>query len=283
MFKTNEKSVNLNISGSIGYTLLHNDNKKVLILADMHSELPYCQNGIFVSDWMKLKNKSKILLEEVPRTGSKLKELWPSSPHTQKLKDLYLNNSFVINGVDVRPFLIPYSWELVNEVNVEDMNLKKYFSFIDNFFKLEHPYFIKELDVVYSKNYLDNSNLGNHFFKMRKYIEDFIKINKKILKQNIKELVPNNNLMFEQINSLISDIMEWYIIAKIFNENSKNNFIVHAGLLHTSNLNKLLLNDYGFKLTNFEGIYSIDDADKNSNGCLILPEAINKQFGGKIK
>ena len=89
--------------------------------------------------------------------------------------------------------------------------------------------------------------------------------------------------MFEQINSFISDIMEWYIIAKIFNENSKNNFIVHAGLLHTSNLNKLLLTDYRFKLTNFEGIYSIDDADKNSNGCLILPESINKQFGGKIR
>ena len=77
MFKTNNKSDNLNLSGSIGYTLLNNNNKKVLILADMHSELPYCQNGIFVSDWMKSKNKSKILLEEVPRTGSQLKELWP--------------------------------------------------------------------------------------------------------------------------------------------------------------------------------------------------------------
>jgi len=102
------------------------------------------------------------------------------------------------------------------------------------------------------------------------------------LKKYVKELVPNNHLMFEQINNFISDIMEWYIIAKILNENSKNNFIVHAGLLHTSNLNKLLLSDYGFKLTNFEGIYSIDDADKNSNGCLILPESINKQFGGNI-
>ena len=92
MFKTND----ININGSIGYTLLENGKNKVLILSDMHSELPYCEkNGIFVSDWMKSKTKSKILLEEVPRTDSTLKELWPSSPHTQKLKELFLSNSIV--------------------------------------------------------------------------------------------------------------------------------------------------------------------------------------------
>jgi len=282
MFKTNEKT-NINISGSIGYTLLQNGNKKILILADMHSELPYCKNGIFVSNWMKSKYKSKILLEEVPRTGSSLQELWPSSPHTQKLKELYLSNSMIINGVDVRPFLIPYSWELVNEVKVADMNLQKYFSFIDDFFKLKHSHFIKELSIVYTKEYLDSSILGKHFFRIRKEVEDFIQLYKPLLKDSVKGLVNKNNSMFEKINEIISNIMEWYIVAKIFNETNENNFIVHAGLLHTSNLNKLLLSDYGFKLINFEGIYSIDDVHKPSDGCLILPESINSQFGGKIR
>jgi len=282
MFKTNEKPA-INISGSIGYTLLQNVNKKILILADMHSELPYCKNGIFVSNWMKSKYKSKILLEEVPRTGSSLQELWPASPHTQKLKELYLNNSMIINGVDVRPFLIPYSWELVNEVKVADMNLQKYFSFIDDFFKLNHSHFIKELSVVYKKEYLDSSILGKHFFRIRKDVEDFIQLYKPQLKDSVKELVNKNNSMFEKINVIISNIMEWYIVAKIFNETNENNFIVHAGLLHTSNLNKLLLSDYGFKLINFEGIYSIDDGYKTSNGCLALPESIDSQFGGKIR
>lgn len=282
MFKTNEKPP-INISGSIGYTLLQNGNKKILILADMHSELPYCKNGIFVSNWMQSKYKSKILLEEVPRTGSSLQELWPSSPHTQKLKELYLKNSMIINGVDVRPFLIPYSWELVNEVKVADMNLQKYFSFIDDFFKLKHAHFIKELSVVYKKEYLDSSILGKHFFRIRKEVEDFIKLYKPQLKESVKDLVNKNNFMFEKINEIISNIMEWYIVAKICNETNENNFIIHAGLLHTSNLNKLLLSDYGYKLINFEGIYSIDDAHKTSNGCLILPESINSQFGGKIR
>ena len=104
MFKTND----ININGSIGYTLLENGNNKVLILSDMHSELPYCEkNGIFVSDWMKSKTKSKILLEEVPRTDSTLKELWPSSPHTQKLKDLYLSkqNAKLLNY---------FPWKILN-------------------------------------------------------------------------------------------------------------------------------------------------------------------------
>lgn len=282
MFKTSEKPA-INISGSIGYTLLQNGNKKILILADMHSELPYCKNGIFVSNWMKSKNKSKILLEEVPRTGSSLQELWPASPHTQKLKELYLNNSMIINGVDVRPFLIHYSWELVNEVKVADMNLQKYFSFIDDFFKLKHAYFIKELSIVYTKEYLDSSILGKHFFKIRKEVENFIQLYKTQLKNSVKDLVSKNSIMFEKINEIISNIMEWYIVAKIYNQPNENNFIVHAGLLHTSNLNKLLLADYGFKLINFEGIYSIDDGHKTSNGCLILPESINSQFGGKIR
>ena len=282
MFKTTEKPT-INISGSIGYTLLQKNNKKILILADMHSELPYCKNGIFVSNWMKSKYKSKILLEEVPRTGSSLQELWPSSPHTQKLKEFYLNNSMIINGVDVRPFLIPYSWELVNEVKVANMNLQKYFSFIDDFFKLKHAHFIKELNIVYKKEYLDSSFLGQHFFRIRKQVEDFILLYKSQLKNSVKELVNKNNLMFEKINEIISNIMEWYIIAKIYNQPNENNFIVHAGLLHTSNLNKLLLADYGFKLINFEGIYSIDDGHKPSNGCLALPESINSQFGGKIR
>ena len=31
----------------------------------------------------------KLLLEEVPKTDTKLKELWGSSPHTTKLRQLY--------------------------------------------------------------------------------------------------------------------------------------------------------------------------------------------------
>jgi hypothetical protein len=275
MFKTND----ININGSIGYTLLENGKNKVLILSDMHSELPYCEkNGIFVSDWMKSKTKSKILLEEVPRTDSTLKELWPSSPHTQKLKELYLGNSIVINGVDVRPFLIPYSWELMNEPNIKIpiYNLRKYMEFIDNFFQIKHDYMKKELKNVYTKKYLYKSKLGDHFSEMKKNVLEYIRSNKNLLNTPISKIDKN---ILEKINIIISNIMEWYIIAKIY-EQDNNNFVVHAGLLHTSNLNSLLIKKYNYKLINFDGIIDIEDGDKKSNGCLKLPFNINNQFGG---
>jgi len=276
MYKIND----INLNGSIGYTLLTNGNNNILILSDMHSELPYCKaNGIFVSDWMKTKKNSKILLEEVPRIGNTLKELWPTSIHTQKLKDLYINNSIVINGVDVRPFLIPYSWELINEAKVEEMNLKTYLHLIDNFFQVKHSYFIKDLKNIYTKEYLDNSKLGEHFMNMKKDILKYIQENKNILKKNISEIYKTNNQILEKINDFISNIMEWYIIAKIFQQNN-NNFIVHAGLLHTSNLNNLLINEYDYKLSNYDGINSIKESDKKTDGCIKISSSINNMFGG---
>jgi hypothetical protein len=246
----------------------------------MHSELPYCaNNGIFVSDWMNSKKHSKILLEEVPRLGSTLKELWPTSIHTQKLKNLYLSNSIYINGIDVRPFLISYSWELIYEAKVEDMSLQKYFSLIDDFFKIKHHYFIKDLENVYTKEFLNRSQLGNHFLRLKNEVLKYIRENKNILNQPISFIYKNNKILLEKINEFISNIMEWYIVAKII-KNDNNNFIVHAGLLHTSNLNNLLINEYNYKLVSYEGINTIEEGYKKSNGCLTLSSKINNMFGG---
>ena len=267
---------NINISGSIGYTVLtNNKDKDILILADNHSQLPYCKNGKFVSDWMKSKNNSKILLEEVPRIGNNLKELWPDAPHTQKLKNLFLENSIEIDGVDVRPFLIPFSWELVEQVN--DIKLKEYLNLLDKFFMLEHPYFINKLNKVYKREYLNNSKLGNHFLNMKNQVKNYVKQNKTNLNESVKKLDKKNKLMFEQINIFISDVMEFYIIAKVFNENN-NKFIVHAGLFHTNNLNKLLLNNYSFELKRVEGINSINNIDDTENSCLTISSDVNNYF-----
>ena len=103
------------INGSIGYIYLKNFENQILLLSDNHSSENYCtihkNNSKFISDWLSTKN-SKVLLEEVPRMkGSELLELW-SSKHIQKLKDLYLKqklNENQIEGVDIRPLLIPFS------------------------------------------------------------------------------------------------------------------------------------------------------------------------------
>jgi len=275
----------LNISGSIGYIYLSDNKNKVLILSDMHSELPYCkENSEFVSNWMQRKYNSKILLEEVPRIGSTLKELWPSSPHTQKLKELYISSK-VIDGVDVRPFLLPFSWELlydnITPDNLKEVILYKYLYLINIFFKLKHKYFTKNIGRVYTKDYLKNSVLGEHFLEIKSKVKDFVKVNELVMNNKIIKLDPN---ILEKINEIISLIMEWYIIAKIYQgqEENINSFIIHAGLAHTSNIKANLITFYKFKVQDSNGIIDLKDANDNTNGCLKLPSEIDKQFGGRF-
>lgn len=283
----------LNINGSIGYSYLTNGKLKVLILSDMHSKLPYCnENAIFVSDWLDKKYKSKVLLEEVPRIGATLKELWPESPHTQKLKNLYLKSK-VIDGIDVRPFLIPFSWELLLENNIhfaeeknkyKNLTLFEYMKIINKFLSLKHDYFIKNLGKVYSKDFLNYNDLGKHFLKIKLKTKEYVNQNKNLLSQNISSLIFNNQDVLEKVNDLTSNIMEWYTIAKIFQGKlgGNDNFIIHAGLAHTSNINDLLTKEYNFKVIDFDGLIDIEDGNTESNGCLRLPGLIDNQFGGNF-
>lgn len=281
----------ININGSIGYTYLTNNNIKILVLADMHSKLPYCKdNSIFVSEWMNKKSKSKILLEEVPRIGAKLKELWPDAPHTQKLKYLYLNSK-VIDGIDVRPFIIPFSWEILLEANIEenkkkDLNkitLYHYMDLISHFFKLKHKYFIQTLGNIYTKDFLKSSELGKHFIKIKREAKKLMDDNKYLLNKNIEYIIKLNNNLMDKINELISFIMEWFTIAKIYQgiQNNNSNFIIHAGLAHTSNILLILEKVYGYKINDLNGVnYYENYNDNSSNGCLKLPTRINDMFGG---
>jgi len=274
---------NIYLNGSIGYTLLIKNNIKILILADMHSNLPYCKkDGIFISDWFKNKYNSKILLEEVPRVGPVLKELWPSSPHTQKLKEEYIKNSHIIQGVDIRPLLIPFSWELAYDDYTPSVNLKEYLELINLFFTLKLDFIKNDLKHIYSEEFLKKKKLGKHFLILKRIIIRLIKKNKIYLDKDIKDVIKNNKKLLQQINNILSDIMEWYIIAKIYqgiNEN-KTSFIIHAGLAHTTNIINLLKNYYNYKIINDFGRTNMHNLNIESTGCLHLPIDIENQFGG---
>jgi len=274
---------NIYLNGSIGYTLLIKNNIKILILADMHSNLPYCKkDGIFISDWFKNKYNSKILLEEVPRVGPVLKELWPSSPHTQKLKEEYIKNSHIIQGVDIRPLLIPFSWELAYDDYTPSVNLKEYLELINLFFTLKLDFIKNDLKHIYSEEFLKKKKLGKHFLILKRIIIRLIKKNKIYLDKDIKDVIKNNKKLLQQINNILSDIMEWYIIAKIYqgiNEN-KTSFIIHAGLAHTTNIINLLKNYYNYKIINDFGRTNMHNLNIESTGCLHLPFDIENQFGG---
>lgn len=289
------------ISGTIGYIHLENVENQILLLSDNHSSEQYCtKNSQCISDWLLTKN-SKILLEEVPRTeGSKLLALWKSK-HIQQLKEIYLKQNLdenQIEAIDIRPLLIPFNLDIftidnidklkidnmfkiknIDKEYIEYINIIDYLKILDSFFKLEHKYFIKNIGTVYICIYTDNKEINKHFFELKNSFIDLKKQYDNVLDEKFKD----------KIDELLNKIMEWYTIAKIFYNNKFGiyKFIIHAGLFHTTNLNKILIDSYGYKKINSDGIIdfeNIKDDDKiDDDNCLRIPSHVNNQFGGYDK
>lgn len=263
-----------NIYGTIGYTILKNDSHNVIVFADMHDQLLDCDNNISISNWLKNKfDTSYILLEEVDRNaGFKLKELWTESTHTQELKRLYLNNKNIILPIDIRPFLIPYNWEMDKESDTT--LLHKYLLLIDNFFSINNEYVKKQI-INYNINLLNNIS-GRHYMILKiKYYLFLLKYHN-LLYSELKKI--DNNIL-DEINDLLNDIMEWYICSKIYMLQNKSN-IIHTGLAHSQNVIKLLIWIYKYNIETENGINVIDkNLDNIKTGCVNIISKYEKLFG----
>jgi hypothetical protein len=271
------------IYGTIGYTTLFNQitKKKILIFADMHDNLKKCNDYIDIVDWLKVKIKtSKILLEEVNRENNEVIELWKTSQHTQNLKELFLKNKN-IKPVDIRPILIPFSWEILNMKNDSYINsIKKiilfdYLKLLDDFYCLKNQYLVKILKN-YNIDFLTNSDIGIHFLKIKKKYKMFIVNNSKYLGFTIYDLYNKNINLLENINNLLDHIMEWYICANIILIDKS--IILHTGLFHSENVINLLINNYNYKINNKKGINNLKDIDKIKDGCIYISSDINSDF-----
>jgi hypothetical protein len=240
----------------------------------MHDQLLDCDNNISISNWLKNKfNTSYILLEEVDRnTDFKLKELWTESTHTQELKKLYLNNKNIILPIDIRPFLIPYNWEMDKESDIT--LLHEYLLLIDNFFSINNEYVKKQI-INYNTNLINNIS-GRHYMILKYKYYLFLLEYHNLLYLKIKEI---RNDILDEINGLLNDIMEWYICSKIYILQNKSN-IIHTGLAHSQNVIKLLIHIYKY---NIEITYGINVIDKNldniKKGCVNIISKYEKLFG----
>ena len=256
-----------NIYGSIGYTYLKNDidnPKFILVLSDNHSKLPYCNNYKMISDWLKNKTSSNnILLEEVPRNNNILKELFIHSDHTQKLKELFLNNSKLIQGIDIRPMLIKFSWELLELTDMPYITLKNYLEKIDTFFNNKNPKFYLQFKII-KNNYLEYRQKYNNY-----------------LEQSLLDIFNTNRIILEDLNLILDNIMEFNIILNIFTtKTDKKNIIIHTGLVHSEKIVNWLTSTYLYKIVEEKGITSIKMIGSTPiiNGCLELSKTIDNQL-----
>jgi hypothetical protein len=278
-----------NIYGTIGYTVLKNNksNNKIIIFADKHDNLPKCNDKTNIAEWLKQKmHSSKILLEEVPRNSVNLEELWSDSEHTQELKNLYLENSSDINGLDIRPLLIPFSWELAtNTEPAHNITIKNYLEKINHFFIIENEYLVRNLQN-YSPRKLSGTKLGEHFILLKNNFKKLLENNREFLYFSVHTIKKINLNFLESVNLLLDQIMEWYICAVIIENNETNTkpIIVHAGLAHSDKIVQLLQFHYQWEKINEKGINNLDLAiGDNMPGCMQLPTDTDRQFGGKIK
>ncbi len=273
-----------NIYGSVGYTLLRNKYNTILIFADVHSKLPYCENKIDISDWFKDNmNFTNVLLEEVPRDGVELNELWTESEHTQKLKNLFLQNSNLIHAIDIRPYLIPFSWEMC-ELKTDNniITLNNYLQKINGFLELEDDYFKKKLSLVYNEKYLiKNVHLGKHFLELHILFNSYKEKYAKYMEKNVCDIFKENKIILEDFNNILDSTMEWFAIAKMFQlKFNKKNVIMHTGLYHSNNIRNKLMELYEYKIIDNNGINTIKDIENNKNysGCISLSPSVTSQL-----
>lgn len=274
----------MNIDGLVGYTLLEKDNKNILIFADIHDGVTYCNdNSVGISDWIKGRfNNNQVLIEEVSLKNVKLKDLWPGSKHTQELKKLVKNYNSNVNAIDIRPLLIPFSWELLEKYpEFGNVTLGKYLKPIDDFFNntglLYTTIMVKEVEKL----------------KNNKYYQKIL-LHYKIINEEYKVLKFNNNLntllsvlykkkdILEEINNIISFIMEWYIV--LLSLNTTRHTIIHSGLAHTTRLNNVLEKFYNFNIIEKKGLNHMKDIDydKVYSACIMMPDHINSRFNKKF-
>jgi len=275
------------LSGSVGYTLLENlkINKKVLILADVHDGVSYCErDSVMIDSWLASKTPTNdILLEEIVREEFKLGDLWPSSVHTRRLKELNQKNQKII-PIDIRPLLIPFSWELLEtdaRNEIANMTLNNYLMGIDNLFNYRSSKLMKLYIAPQVKKLHQNSDdkikiiLLNHFEEMKQLYIDYRQRNKDYMDKTISEIFRLKPLILEEINNMISMIMEWYILLLVLN--SKTNSILHLGLAHSNRVLDFLIEIYQFKTLKTNGVNKISEIINTSNepkSCLLLPEDI---------
>lgn len=271
----------MNISGSVGYTLLKRDNKYVLLLADVHDGVKYCeQDSVMIDNFLNVKDNNNILLEEVLRENFTLTDLWPGSPHTQRLKQLNVKNH-KIKPIDIRPMLLPFSWELVgmNKMN-QDVSLREYLLLLDNFFNYKSTHFNNTYIVPEMKKDFDKKDLIiKHFHILKEKYNEFKKNNIKFMDTKILDIYKNNSNVLETLNNITSSIMEWYIVMLV--HNSIKNTIIHVGLAHSEKVLILLTGPYRFDIVESQGVNNMDNLRDTMRACIMVPPEINNLFNRK--
>jgi hypothetical protein len=269
--------------GAIGYTILEKSllfpNIKIILISDKHDEEnKSCKSpdgnivdSVLISDYLKelIKRDYILLLEEVP-SNAELVTLWNDSEHVQSTRQLYLDIKSNEKLKD-KIYAFDIRLDLVKNMSPDyykEQILKIYLENIQKFFLLESD-LCKELQI-YTSN-IDRSFLGKYYYEILSKYYFFIMSQKSFLGYKIKD-IPNSHEIFDTIDLILSNIIEFYCIAKLFDLIKMNNkIVIYCGLYHTQNIKKNLIKYFKFTKITEKGIVDLQDVDKINQNCSDIP------------
>ena len=276
------------IYGAIGYSILGKSllfkDVNIILLADQHDEpTPSCTSDdgkvvpfVLISDYLKklIHNNYVVLLEEIPYDGE-LVGLWEDSIHVATTRKFYLKykkyDTFKdrIIPIDIRLDLI----KNLDKKYSDEQILGKYIYNIYQFciFKSDC---LQSLSIY--NNSIDNSILSQCYREILQKFNFFVKIHEKYLNYAIKD-IPNNREIYDTIEILLSDIIEFFCIASIYDMimNNHNKFVIYCGLYHIEKIENMLIKYFKFNLLNTYGTMSMERITNNNNICVKFPDQIN--------
>jgi hypothetical protein len=302
----------LNISGTIGLSILENENNKIFIFYDDHQNKRYCNDSFFISTLLNniIKdpkyNKDTCLILEEPfiQKSDKIKILWSESKHLQYFRKFY---SKIINKcgknkvcfgfpADIRLSLLDISIEEI----MDNVELNKYKIKMYDYFK--HILFLFDIELLTSENNIINFlkivflkyTKSNYYIELEKKIinfyKKFIKDTKDVMINDfIKTLSPEHYnfkynkgypfleqsdiYFFDEIDKILSGIMEFFMIIMIILLPYKFKFI-YAGYYHSNNIKHILMKTYNYKLITEYGITENIEIinDSTINNCINVDE-----------
>lgn len=272
------------LSGATGYTILSKINKNILLLADIHDGVNYCvnqQQSDSIDKFLQRNNTShQILLEESINDPSlNLTDLWPDAEHTRRLKVLKENDKKII-PTDIRPYLIPFSWQLVESNDkYKNLQITKYLHFFNIFFSEKGSTYEKYILPYYEYiDYEDKTIILGIFKQMKKLFNIKYEMYKG---KTLRYILESDKSYMHSIDNINSLIMEYYILLLIFSD--KRDSIIHTGLAHSTRIKSILVEEFKFKIIDDVDMTQIEDytGSDNTKACIVNPS--NSVFFNKKK
>ena len=232
-----------------------------------------------IQDFLKMKSISNytLLEEATEEKRNSLKPLWTGSVHTMALRDLIIKDQNII-PIDIRPLLLPFSWEIMKEKdNYKKIKLHEYLNLIGFFFKGHGLLWKKYIDPYINKmNEKEKKKLMAHINCINNIFIIFLKDNNN---KTIEYYFNQEPEKLNEINNIVSFIMEWYSLFKILN--NEQNSIIHLGLAHSERLVFNLFEIYNYQIIDKQGVIKMEQVNDNIKACIKINESLNNKFNKK--